>query len=104
MYIGLTLDQYWDMTPALFKKYVSAYIKKEKAREKEIDMNNHVLGQYIYFAFNNPQEYPKTPFFDTLNIDEKNEKHEKHEDDVMTTSQMEHVMRVNTIKLGGKIK
>jgi hypothetical protein len=91
--IGLHLDYYWSLNPKQFEKYIKIYNEKEKERFKEKDTLNHLLGQYIYFAFNDPQKYPKKPF--TYEEPKKTE---------MTISDMERQARINTITMGGVIK
>ena len=88
------------MTPKQFKKALDAYTRKQKMDAVEQDALNHSLGAYIRIAFNDPKKYPKKPFLDKILEDEKNERDENHQ---MTSTEMERVMRANTIKLGGKI-
>lgn len=59
-----------------------------------MDLNNYNLGKYIAFAVNDPKKYPKKPF-----LADKEAKKE-----VMTDSEMDKIMRANTITLGGKVK
>lgn len=68
-------------------------MKKEENRIREWDLMNYNLGKYIGIAVNDPKKYPRQPFL------KKNEPVKK----VMTSEEMEAIMRRNTIILGGKI-
>lgn len=69
--------------------------RKRENRLKIQDELNHLLGQYIYIALNNPKEYPKKPF---LSEEVKNTKK------IQSSEEMERMARINTICLGGVIK
>lgn len=92
IYIGLDLNYFWNLTPNQYTKYVETYRKKSKERLQEKDYLNHLLGQYISYAFNNPKEYPKKPYL-----------YEETKQD-MTTNEMERQVINNTIMMGGVIK
>ena len=94
IYIGLDLNYFWSLTPKQYEKYVENYRKKEKDKMQITDYLNHLLGQYISYAFNNPKEYPKKPY---LHEEIKITK-------VMTINEMERQALNNTIMMGGAIK
>lgn len=83
------------MTPRVFKKHIKVFMKKEEDRAREMDSNNYNLGRYIAYAVNDPKKYPRKPFLDKTNEAELK---------VMKEEDMERMARLNTIKLGGKIK
>ena len=58
-----------------------------------MDLNNYNLGRYIAYAYHDPEHYPTEPFLT-----------EKKKSAIMSNEEMDRVMRLNTIKLGGKIK
>ena len=58
MLIGLTLKQYWNITPKEFYYYVDAYNERLVTQ----DSLNHMFGRYIGFAVNDPKKYPVDPF------------------------------------------
>lgn len=87
------MNYFWTLTPKQFQKHIKVFNTKEKQRAEEIDIFNHILGQYISYAFNDPAKYPKKPFL----MQKKTEKK------VMTAEEMERQARINTIKMGGKI-
>lgn len=60
--MGLTLDYYWNLTPIEFKKHCEAYEKKQENDMLKQDVLNHILGQYIAIAVNDPKHYPKKPY------------------------------------------
>lgn len=63
---------------------------------EKFDTLNYVLGKYIAYAFHEPKKYPKKPLL---------VKQERiNESSVMTDEEMERVMRMNVIKMGGVIK
>lgn len=64
----------------------------------EIDVQNHTLGAYIRIAFNDPKKYPKQPF-----LYKTDETVERNENKVMTSSEMEQIIRINNKLLGGKV-
>lgn len=90
--IGLDLNYFWQLTPKQFTKHLEGNAKRTIEQRKETDMLNHILGQYIRIAFNQPNQYPDDPQF------------AKPERKVMTDDEMERRARNNTILLGGKIK
>lgn len=94
IYIGLDLHYFWSLTPNQYSKYVENYRKKEKDRLQEKDYLNHLLGQYISYAFNSPKEYPKKPYL----------YEEKQVQKDMSLSEMERQVINNTIMMGGVIK
>lgn len=91
--IGLNLHYFWSLTPKQWSKYVKVFNEKEKQRVKEMDTLNHILGQYIAYAVNDPKKYPRQPFTE---IDTSLSP--------MTDEEMEKMARRNTIKMGGVIK
>lgn len=88
------------MTPRQFQKYIDIFVKKEKTRAIESDLNNYNLGKYIAYAVNEPKKYPRKPFLyrEIESLDQKKEKK------VMTGVEMERLVRRNNIILGGKFK
>jgi hypothetical protein len=72
---------------------VKGYEQRMKLRAKEHDALNFLLGRYIGVAVNDPKKYPKRPFLD-----------EEVEQRDMSASEMERMAKINTIKLGGRIK
>lgn len=60
-----------------------------------MDLNNFNLGKYIAYAVNEPKKYPKKPFL--------YEEETKKRDEPMTVEEMERVMKMNTLRLGGNI-
>lgn len=91
--VGMDLNDYWNKPPRTFKKYIKIYMKKEEERVKEWDYLNYLLGKYIAYAVNDPKKYPRKPFLQ-----------KETQSNVMTNEDMERIARLNTIKLGGKIK
>lgn len=99
--VGLSIEQYWDLNPKQFEKYIKVYIENEKKRLREADTNNFNLGKYIAYAVNDPKKYPRKPFLeDKLNKMEMDEVVGRE----MSVEEMEEMMKRNTIILGGKIK
>lgn len=92
--IGLSLDDYWNLNPKQFNKYVKVYNKKQQEEIEKIDTLNYLLGKYICFAFNDVKHYPKKPFL-------ANDKEIKVGN--MNDSDMERMCKYNVRKLGGKI-
>ena len=95
MLIGLNHDEYWDILPVDYQKYLNLYEQRERGKSKEIDALNWILGSYISYAFNNPKKYPDKPY-----LYEEDTKGSK----VMTSKEMDQVMKRNTLRLGGTIK
>ena len=93
IYIGLDLLYYWQLNPKQLNKHIEVYNRRVDEDIKLQDRLNHVLGMYAMYAFNDPEQYPKEPFF---NIDPV----EKHE---QTAEDMERMARLNTLMLGGTI-
>jgi len=89
--IGLDLNYYWTLTPKQFTKHVESYANIANARLKEADTLNHLLGQYIRSAFNEPNKYPEQPYL-------------SKEVKIMTDDEMERRALHNTILLGGNTK
>lgn len=87
----MNLDTYWDMTPKVYRKHLEAFSKKQELQARETDFTNFLLGQYIARAVNDPKKYPKKPF---LHKEEKKE-------GVMSSEEMNEIMKHNTYKLGG---
>jgi hypothetical protein len=85
------LDEYWEMQPVRFVKYVSAFKKKKKMQAEEQDVANFNLGRYIMIAYHKPKIYPKKPFL------------YKSTFTPMTDEEMSVVMKKNTLILGGEI-
>ena len=98
--MGLSLDQYWDLTPKQWKKVLDAFSKRERDLVKQTDFSNFLLGKYVAYAFNDPKKYPKKPFLDKIG----DEKDERNESAMMNNSEMERIIRANNIKLKGKEK
>lgn len=59
--MGLKLNEYWELNPKQFKKYLDAYQENKKESAKEIDAQNYNLGKYIAIAVNEPKKYPEKP-------------------------------------------
>ena len=59
--IGLKIDEYWNLNPAEFRNCVAGFNSKQKAEIERVDTLNHILGQYISFAVNDPKHYPRKP-------------------------------------------
>ncbi len=93
IYIGLSLHYFWSLNPKQWKKYVHVYEQKERERIQERDYLNHILGQYIGIAFNDPKNYPSAPF----TAQKKSEKSE------MSDEEMERQAMRNTMIMGGVI-
>jgi len=91
--IGLDLHYFWSLDVKQYIKHVRVYNQKQKERVREIDKLNHILGQYIGCAVNNPRHYPNKPYMDKDNTELK----------PMTDEEMEKQARRNTIKMGGVI-
>ena len=90
--IGLDLHYFWSLDIKQYTKHVRVYNQKQKEHIQEVDKLNHLLGQYIGFAINDPKHYPSKPFT------EKNTELEP-----MSDEDMEKQARRNTIKMGGVI-
>lgn len=71
--------------------------EREKERIQEIDYMNYLLGKYIGYAVNDPKKYPRKPFLDKIELEQKKPR-------VMSSSDMERIARANTLKLGGELK
>lgn len=82
------------MTPKIYNLYREEYLKTEKAKFRQADYLNHVLGSYISIGVNEPKKYPKQPQLAENNIGDLPE---------MTDEQMERQARRNTIRMGGTI-
>ncbi|MCI8309107.1 MAG: hypothetical protein HFJ45_02625 [Clostridia bacterium] len=93
LYIGLDLKYFWNLNPKQYQKYLNVYYKKNKKKIRQKDYLNHLLGQYISFAFNNPSRYPEKPFL----AEEREELIE------MEAEEMEKQAKINTTMLGGVI-
>lgn len=94
----MSIPEYWELTPREFEKVIKVFEQRSQERAREQDAQNYLLGKYIAYAINDPKKYPKKPFLDKLK-----EKDERDEKLPMTDSEMERIMRANTIKLGGSI-
>lgn len=94
IFIGLDLDTYWNLNPIQYDKYRNAFLKKREEDRKEKDYLNHLLGQYIWIAFNNPKEYPEKSF-----LSENIQKEHKEQSSI----DMERMARINTLLMGGVI-
>ena len=90
--MGLDLHYFWSLDVKQYIKHVRVFNEKQKERIKEIDGLNHILGQYIAYAFNDPKHYPSKP------LSENNTELEPMSDEEMETR-----ARRNTIKMGGVI-
>lgn len=95
IYMGLTLDYYWRLTPKQYAKHCKMYLKKEEQDVKIMDRLNHILGQYVGIAFHNGKQYPKKPFLDGTT--------EVKETKPQTVDDMERIARNNTLIMGGVI-
>ena len=62
LYIGVSLELYWNLTPNEFIKYCEAHSRREKFRIETSDALNYLLGQYIGLAIRAPKKYPNRPF------------------------------------------
>ncbi len=91
--MGLTLDYYWHLDVFQFAKHIKVFNEKEKELYKKQDRLNHMLGQYICFAFNDPKHYPSKPYTE-----------KDTELKPMSDEDMERQARRNTIMMGGVIK
>lgn len=91
--VGLTIEEFWELCPRTFNKYVNVYNKKREEEIEQIDTLNFLLGKYIAYAFNDVKHYPKKPFLE-------NETKKTRE---MNELEMERVAMFNVMKLGGKI-
>ena len=89
------MDYFWKLNPKQFNKYVKVYSQKTKEQAQQTDRFNYMLGQYIAFAFNDPKKYPKKPFLEEVQQEQK--------DDEMSADEMEKMAKFNTVKKGGKI-
>lgn len=80
------------MTPKQLEQYRDAHLNLEKQRIRKQDFLNHVLGQYMGIALNEPKNYPNQPKLSQTqeNVD-------------MSDEDMERQARRNTIRMGGKI-
>jgi hypothetical protein len=96
MVIGLSHDEYWDMLPVDYRKYLELYENREKQRSRETDALNWILGRYIAYAFNDPKKYPKKPY---LYEEEKTQPGR-----VMTSEEMDRRIRAWNRALGGSVK
>lgn len=86
------------MTPKQFERCGKGFAKRIELEAKERDASNWILGFYLGSAVNSPKDYPKRPYLDNMDI-EGGEKPKRR----MTDEEMEQQMRLNTIKMGGKI-
>lgn len=57
----MDLNYFWELNPNQLKKYINVYEQRKKNEAREIDMLNHILGQYIGAAVNSPKKYPRKP-------------------------------------------
>ena len=95
IYMGLTLDYYWKLNPKQYAKHCKMYLKKEEQNAKTMDSLNHILGQYVGYAVNNPKEYPKHPALENMGKPKEVKK--------QTINDMENMARRNTLFMGGVI-
>jgi hypothetical protein len=93
--VGVSVSEFWEITPRQFQKYIEVYQSKQEQRGKEIDCHNYNLGKYIAMAFHAPRKYPRKPFL---------AEPEMPRSSVMTGEEMDRAMRRNTILLGGEIR
>lgn len=93
IYIGLDLKYFWSLNPKQYQKYLKAYDRKNREKLQEKDYLNHLLGQYISYAFNSPSHYPRKPFL----TEEQSKLIE------MEANEMEKQAKYNTAMLGGVI-
>lgn len=94
IYVGLTLDYFWKLNPKQYAKHCKIYLKKEEHYFQTQDVLNHILGQYIGVAFNNPKEYPKKPLLDKITEKKKTPQ---------TLEDMERIALQNTLMMGGVV-
>lgn len=59
--MGLTIEQWWELTPREARKHFNAYERRIQSQVQIMDTTNHVLGRYIGIAVNNPKHYPSSP-------------------------------------------
>ncbi len=90
--IGLDLHYFWSLDVRQYIKHVKVFNEKQKQKYREKDGLNHILGQYIAFAFNDPKNYPSKPY-----------SNDDTELKPMSDEEMEKQGRRNTIKMGGVI-
>lgn len=86
------MEEYWNLNPNQFQKYINVYKSKTEHELQEKDYLNYLLGHYITYSFNNPKKYPKKPFLSKLT--KKN----------MTDEDMEREAWKTTILMGGENK
>lgn len=89
--IGLSLHEFWLLTPKQFEKHIKVYTKKKREDMEEVDMLNWVLGKYIAYSFNEPKKYPKKPMLGTS------------ANTTMSVEEMEDIAKRNCMKMGGDI-
>lgn len=92
LYIGLSMDEYWNMNRRQYEKCIKVFNRKVEEELKKTDAMNHALGRYIAFAFHDPKKYPEKPF----------SYHEEQQEE-MTDDDMERRAREITMALGGKV-
>ena len=61
--VGLSLEDYWNISPKQFEKYIDVYIEKEKERLREEDFISFNLGKYIAYGVNEPKKYRISRFW-----------------------------------------
>lgn len=59
------------------------YKYKKENELQEQDFLNHLLGQYITYAFNNPKKYPKKAYLSKNNANNKQMTDEEMEREAM---------------------
>lgn len=82
------------MNPVIYKRYRDEHLKNEKAKVRQSDLLNHILGSYIAIGVNDPKKYPDKPRLAENNNGDLPE---------MTDDEMERQARRNTIRMGGTI-
>jgi hypothetical protein len=92
MFIGLSMAEYWTLTPNQYIKCRKAFNERERYDMEVVDTLNYFLGQYITYGFHNPKKMPKKPYTHKTTLKP------------MTDSQMEKQARMITMALGGEVK
>lgn len=88
IYIGLSLNEYWNLNVHQFKKYVDVYQLRKENELKEQDFLNHILGKYLCFSFNDPKKYPKKAY-----LSKKDSYNKKMTDEEMEREAMKFIRR-----------
>jgi len=62
--IGLTPTEYYELSFGQFFDCLKGYRQRKESEYKHLDMLNHLLGQYVAFAFHDRSHYPKHPYLE----------------------------------------